>query len=154
MSEATPPSEGAAEAPAAPAVAVNVTVEPTPPLRAIDIVRRRSAAARRMVVVPEWEDMQIWFGKLTVSDMEATGDRVSAAKQPLTTLERNIVLVIVKAENEDGTPVFAMGDLHFLKTEAEFAVVQRLIDFMFGAALPTAEAEADRIAEDPPSSSG
>lgn len=150
MSESLPQADGAGEAAAPPAL-----VPPTPAPRAIDVIRRRSASMRRCIVVPEWEDMPIWFGKLTVADMEATGERVGAAAagKPMTTLERNIVLVVVKAENEDTTPVFALGDLHFLKTEAEFAVVQRLIDFMFSSALPTVAEEADRIEANPPSTS-
>lgn len=124
-------------------------VEPTPPLRPIDIVRRRSRLARRSIVVPEWE-MTVWFGKLTVSDMEATG-----AREAKSTLERNLVLLTIKAEDEAGAPLFASGDLHFLKQEADFVVIQRLLDFMFASAagLPTPLEEADRIAASPPSGS-
>lgn len=143
--ENVPQADGDSAAPSA----VLALSPPTPPLRPIDVIRQRSKLARRPIDVPEW-GLVLWFGKLTVADMESVG-----AKEATTKLERNLHLLIQKSELENGDPAFGTGDLHFLKTEADFVVIQRLLDFMFASAagLPTIEEEAERIAANPPSAS-
>jgi hypothetical protein len=144
MSETTENPGGEASPGVPPAAAA------APPPRLIDIVRRQRQATRRELRIPEWENQRLFFSRLTVNDMETVGARDSKS-----TLDRNLHLVIVKAELEDGTPAFQTGDLPLLKREADFTVVQRIIDFMFAAAsgLPGSEEEADRIAQDPISGS-
>jgi hypothetical protein len=114
--------------------------------RAIDIIRRASRAERRMLEVPEWEGLKLYFGRLTTGDVQGTAER-----NPKDMIERNIYLVIAKAQLEDGTPAFNVGDKHHLTHEADFMVTQRVINFMFETASISLAAATEAIKEDPTS---
>lgn len=120
--------------------------EPQQP-RAIDVIRRCSVEQRRSIKVPEWEGLELFFGKITVADMQAVEER-----EPKTPQERNVILVIHKAQDKAGKPVFSFGDMHYLVTEADFVVLQRVWNFMFESAYTPAEAK-EAIKTDPPSAS-
>jgi len=115
--------------------------------KAIDIVRASSAKARRSIVVKEWGGLEIFFGKITVSDMEAVEER-----DPKTPQERNLILLCNKAQDSEGHPLFDKGDIHFLRTEGDFVILQRVFNFMFESAYNLAEAKAE-LAKNPSSAS-
>jgi hypothetical protein len=54
--------------------------------------------------------------------------------------------------------MFTFGDIHFLKTEADFVVLQRVVNFMFESAYASVDASVDakkkEIKTNPPSASG
>jgi hypothetical protein len=83
--------------------------------------------------------MEVYIAKVTLADYEAAAAREGSAQ------DKNVALLINKAQDADGNPLFASGDSHFLKVEAEGAVVQRLINALYetlGAAASTEEAAA------------
>src|SRR4051812_43192759 len=123
-----------------------MTVAEETKTRLIDVVRRSSRNERRLITVPEWENANLYFGKLTTADVQGVADR-----NPKNTHERNMYLLVAKAELEDGAPAFDIGDLHFLKTEADFMITERLIDFMFQVAVPTVADAKEEIKKDPTS---
>ena len=109
--------------------------------RAIDIIRAKSALERRKIEVPEW-GLTFYFGKMTVADMEAVDER-RKDDGSITMQQRNMILLVAKAQNEDGSPMFGMGDIMFLKSEADFVVLQRVVNFMFESAYQSIEASVD-----------
>jgi hypothetical protein len=110
--------------------------------RAIDVIRERSALTRRSIEIPEW-GLTMYFGKMVVADMEAVDERrQDDDEKKMTPQERNMILLVSKAQNEDGTPMFRMGDIMFLRTEADFVVLQRVVNFMF----ETAHTNVEKIA--------
>lgn len=115
--------------------------------RAIDQVRAGVARRRRKIVVKQWENLELWFGPLTQDDMDAVNDRLRAEglKEPEDDIRqesrRRILLVIHKAETKDGKKAFQFGDEHYLRTEADYLVLQTVIAFMYESAISLPEAE-------------
>jgi len=112
--------------------------------RSIDVIRRASRTERKMIEVAEWEGLKLYFNKLTTADIQGIADR-----NPKDTIERNMYLLVSKAQVESGEPAFNVGDLHFLRSEADFMVVQRVINFMFESAVSSVEEAKEAIKEDP-----
>jgi hypothetical protein len=129
--------------------------------KAIDKVRAGFTAAKRQITVPEFADesgpLELWFSRLTTADLQAV-----VAREPKDNLDQDLMLLIHKALDADGKPAFQMGDLHYLRTEADYLVLRRIIAFMYDStaivgdgAVRTTEVEeaAKQIAEDPSSAS-
>lgn len=112
--------------------------------KAIDIIRRASRSERKCIEVPEWEGLKLYFAKLTTADVQSVAER-----NPKDVIERNMYLMIAKAQDEDGAPAFELGDRHFLNSEADFLVVQRVVNFMFESASVTMDEAKQAIKEDP-----
>ena len=113
--------------------------------RAIDKVRASYNVAKRQLLVPEWDNLELWFGRLTITDMQAI-----LAREPKDTYEQDCMLLIHKAMDAEGKPAFQMGDLHYLKTEADYLVVRRVTAFMYESTAATpkeAEQQAAKEAE-------
>jgi hypothetical protein len=116
---------------------------------AIDSVRSAYQAKRRSLVVPEWDNLEMYFGPLTVDDMESVKSRV---RDPESDYEQNILLLIHKARDKEGKPLFAFGDKKVLQGEANLVVLQRVINFMWEGVASIAEAEKE-LEVDPTSDS-
>jgi len=126
--------------------------------RAIDKVRSAYTAARRSMVVPEWDDLELHFSRLTTADLQAI-----TAREPKDGLDQDLLLLIHKAMDAEGKPLFQFGDLTYLRTEADYLVVRRVIAFMYdstqlarldGAVTQAEQQEAaTAIAQDPSSAS-
>jgi hypothetical protein len=116
---------------------------------AIDSVRSAYQAKRRKLVVPEWDNLEMHFGPLTVADMESVKTRV---KDPDSDYERNVLLLIHKARDAEGKALFAFGDKLVLMKEADLVVLQRAINFMWAGVGTLGEAR-EQIEEDPTSDS-
>jgi len=112
--------------------------------RPIDVIRRCSSSVKRSITIPEWEDLTLYFGKITIADWEGV-----EAREPKSDMERNIYLLISMAKLENGTPAFATGDKMFLTNEADFTVLQRVINFMFQSVYESVQ-EAERAVEENP----
>src|SRR5512143_1272294 len=93
--------------------------------RAIDVIRQSTTDQRRSIVVPEWNNLELFFSRLTSSDIASVADR-----DPKSPQERDLLLLMRKARDRDGRPVFQMGDLHYLMTEADWFVLQKVVTFM------------------------
>jgi len=116
----------------------------TESVRPIDAVVEAFRAKRRQHEVPEW-GLTLYFGPITAYEMEEVGKRAKGKGQ----FEQNIILLIYKARNAEGRPVFEMGDKEALKNEADLTVLQRLVNFMWDGVSDAKE----RVEADPTSSS-
>jgi hypothetical protein len=116
----------------------------------IDAVRRAYTQKRRSIVVEEWGDLEMYFGPLTVEDMESIESRV---RDPDSQYERNVILIIHKARDKDGGQLFNFGDKKILMAEADLTVLQRVIKFMWEGVL-TLEDAKEEIEGNPISGSG
>lgn len=157
--EAAPKVMEAMEPAAAPAV-----VAPRGP-RAIDKVRQAFPRAVRWIDVPEW-GLRLGFTSLTQADMDAVAARqpiaVGGGREPAPeeneqmARARSLTLLIMKAleEQPDGTlgPAFEFGDVEFLRREAEYTVLSRVLGFMYGRILTGEEARV-QIEKTPASAS-
>ena len=115
----------------------------------IDAVRKAYTAKRRKLVVPEWGDLEMYFGPLTVDDMESVNSRVRDEKSAY---ERNVLLMIHKARDRDGSSLFAFGDKKVLEREADLLVMQRVINFIYEGVLDSDEA-VEEVGGNPTSTS-
>ncbi|HEX7048657.1 MAG TPA: hypothetical protein VF188_00475 [Longimicrobiales bacterium] len=104
----------------------------------IDRVVARYRDTRRRVEVPEW-DVVLYFGPLTKADILAVEQRMrdEDGKEPdKHRHEKNILLIVQKAELEDGSKAFRWGDRHTLFEKAEAAVLDRLLLALYSGVVP------------------
>lgn len=114
--------------------------------RAIDKIRAAFRRRTLSVDVADW-GLTLYFGPLTASDLEAV-----EARAPKSQHERNLLLLIHKARDAAGEPLFTYGDLHYLRNEAEVAPLNIALETMYGATLTEASAKKE-LEADPPSGS-
>lgn len=117
-------------------------------MRAVDIVLAHSKEERRAIVVPEWDNLELWFGKITVSDLQTV-----AGLDPRDVHERNLMLLCLKAQDKEGNKLFALGDSPLLKREADWSILQNVVEFMYRKILSSKEEAAKKLEEDPTSGS-
>lgn len=113
--------------------------------RAIDRIRNSYMGEKKCINVPEWDDLDLWFGPITPSAMEKVDDR-----DPKTNLDRQMLLLVGMATDEGGKPLFEFGDVKHLRDTTEFTVLQRVFDFMLSSWLDKKDAEK-KIKKDPTS---
>lgn len=119
--------------------------------RAIDMIRHSFMGERRCITIPEWKDpiteepLDLWFGPVTPSAMEQVEER-----NPENNLARQLLLMVAMAQDEGGKPLFQYGDVKPIKDNTEFAVLQRVFDFMMASWLQKEDAKK-KIKEDPTS---
>jgi len=118
-------------------------------MKAIDRVRNAYQAKRRRIVIPEWDNMEIYFGPITIGDMESIESRV---KNPDSNYERNLLLIIHKAQDKEGKALFGFGDKRVLEQEGDLTILQRLIVFMWEG-VPGLEMARKIVEENPTSDS-
>lgn len=106
-------------------------------MRAIDKVRAAFVRNLRKLTVPEW-GLDLYFGTLTVDQFE-----VAEMREPKKPFERNLFLLVAGARDADGKPAFVSEDIHFLRTEADLAVVSRVIAFQWQGVPDTDGAEQE-----------
>ena len=118
-------------------------------MKAIDRVRNAYQAKRRSIVVPEWENMELFFGPLTVDDMVSIESRVSSnGTGEGEQYERSILMLIHKARTKEGTAVFHFGDKKVLMSEADLIVINRVIAFM-SSDVPSLDEARKQVEADP-----
>ena len=117
---------------------------------AIDKVRNAYQAKRRKYVVKEWDGLEMYFGPLTAEDMESVKSRV---KDPDSDYEQNVLLLIHKARDKEGKPLFVYGDKLTLMKESDLVVLQQAINFMWSG-VPSMDEAREEVAADPTSDSG
>lgn len=108
----------------------------------IDRIAGIRKETRRRVEVPEWarpgeEVPVLYFSVLTAGDVSAVRSRMLSelGRDPEKhRQEERVLLLIQKAETEDGSRVFEFGHLEHLMDNCEWAVLQRLIAFMYASA--------------------
>jgi len=118
-------------------------------MRTIDKVLKARSENRRSILVPEWDET-LYFSPLTTNDMISVADRMQdeGKEASKNELERRVVLLIQKAELEDGSNAFEWGDRITLMESAEWDVLQRVIAFMYRSAMTAhSEEEAKKKSE-------
>ena len=119
-------------------------------MRAVDLVRNRYMGKRRCLVVKEWVDEELypeglpmWFPPITIDTMQAV-----EVRGPKDNLERQLLMMVLNATDEGGSPLFQVGDVHVLRTETEYSILQRIFDFMLKSWV-TKDQALKMVAEDP-----
>jgi len=101
--------------------------------RPIDQIVRAFDNRRRPIEIPKW-DLTLWFGPLVQADLDAVEER-----EPKSRYERQILLLIMKAELEDGSQAFTWGDKYTLMNKADVVIMNTLVAHMYGAAIDLEE---------------
>lgn len=101
--------------------------------RAIDRVRAAFTMKPWRLSVEEWpnEDgtpMVVTFLPLTMKDLEIIREGKDSDSSKLA---EQVRLLIHKARDENGKPLFLAGDFHFLMSEARATVIQKIVNFMY-----------------------
>lgn len=124
--------------------------------RAIDAVIQAAARRRRAVEVPEW-GLTLWFSPVTTADRIAVSERMGDRKDvdsEAYRLESQILLLITKAELEDGSPAFSFGDKEYLLRKADYLVIQRLIAELYRVSIPVPTVDEAKGSSERTASSG
>lgn len=122
------------------------------PFRVVDAIRTHFAADRRSLTVPEWTypdgtPVTLYLGRVTVNDLLGAIDKNPQGKA----IERDVRLLVAKAEDAAGKPVFAQGDVHLLMSAADLGVLTRVLDFLRVGMIPSVQ-EATQALEPTPHS--
>jgi hypothetical protein len=99
-------------------------------MRPIDFVRQAfQTHGLREIAVPEWStddyNFVVYYTPLTPAESEAV-----QARDPKTNADYNLALLIAKARDAHGQPLFQWGDLHALMHEANYRVILRIVNAM------------------------
>ena len=99
-------------------------------MRAIDIVRQNFYASSLTTTVPEWCDedgnpMIIHYSPMTGHDSQSLAARGYDGGIPYI-----VAVLILKALDEDGKPLFTWGDHETLMSQAHLPVIVRITDEM------------------------
>jgi hypothetical protein len=99
-------------------------------MRPIDYVRQAFfAAGTRELAVPEWSTLDhnftIYFTPITPAEEDAI-----RARDPKPGAEYNVSVLILKARDAQGQPLFQWGDKHSLMTSCDYLTIIRLVNEM------------------------
>ncbi len=118
--------------------------------KSIDFIEESYTSARRMIEVPEWQEdgkpMKLWFPPLTSADMGKMADLEARDR-----FHENCYLIVLMAEDEDGSKRFAIGDNMILRNRADFIVIQRVVNFIYSTHVMT-DKEAQKAVKENPTS--
>lgn len=117
--------------------------------RPIDQIRQAFSSKMQMIAIPEWPDedgkpMEFYFGPMTAADMDvlsAVFDKDSKVPQ----IDRDLTLLVHKARDINGLPMFLDVDKPYLKSQALLYVLRRLLNFMWVGPAITVEEAQDEI---------
>lgn len=99
-------------------------------MRPIDFVRQAfQALGRREIPVPEWSTddypFTIYFTPITPAEEEAI-----RARDPKPGAEYNVAVLIQKAQDAQGQPLFTWGDKYALMTSCDYLTIIRIVNEM------------------------
>lgn len=119
--------------------------------RAIDRVRQGFQRDVRWLEVPEWGGLKLGFGTVTYADVQAVKGMTSGDGAQ-SDFDVSLRLLVSKALDEGLKPAFSPGDIEYLRREADYEVLLRVIAFMYNRIPSRAEAEKE-VGETPASAS-
>lgn len=95
--------------------------------RFIDKLRERHRRKRREIEVPGMDEV-LYATPLTTADVRSVEARMEdrGLDPDKNEHERRALILIQKAELEDGSPAFRSGDMNFLLEEVDYITLQRL----------------------------
>lgn len=113
-------------------------------MRPIDYVRQAFfAVGTREIAVPEWSTddfpFTIHFTPITPAEEDAI-----RARDPKPGAEYNVAVLITKAKDAQGQPLFQWGDKHSLMTSCDYLTIIRLVNEM-SRTLTEAEAKKNLL---------
>lgn len=114
--------------------------------RAIDAWKESFQRAGKSAVVG---GVEMHFDPLTSHDLAR-----AAAYEPKSDEERNVYLLIIKAKDGEGKPLFQVGDFHDLMHSTPLAFLRDALEAMYASAVVDAESAAKALGESPASTSG
>ena len=85
-----------------------------------------------------------WMDPVTIGDM-----KWAEARKPKTEYDHNLYLIIRKAKDANGTPLFQVGDKQSLETEVSMAGLIRVVQAMSRGIPGTVEEAKETIVSDP-----
>ena len=99
-------------------------------MRPIDYVRQAFfAAGTRELAVPEWSTddypFTLWYTPITPAEEDAI-----RARDPKPGAEYNVTVLIAKAKDAQGQPLFQWGDKHALMHSCDYLTIIRLVNEM------------------------
>lgn len=99
-------------------------------MRPIDYVRQMfQAMGRREIPVPEWStddhNFTIYFTPITPADEDAI-----RARDPKPGAEYNVSVLILKATDAQGQPLFTFGDKYALMHNCDYLTIIRIVNEM------------------------
>lgn len=114
--------------------------------RPIDLIRQAFSTKMTSIEIPEWPDengkpLVFYFGPMTAADMDVLG-QVFDKESNIPQIDRDLILLVHKARDADGKPMFLDVDKTYLKTSTFVTVLRRLLNFMWiGPAVSVEEAK-------------
>lgn len=92
-------------------------------MRAIDLLRKAAnfEPIRQVVALADGEEFEFWVTPLTAAERE------KAHKNAKGSNDVGVQLLILKAEDSEGQPIFKPGDSAVLKQEIEDEILQKMI---------------------------
>lgn len=104
-------------------------------MSAIDQLRVAMDRCQTKVVVA---GVEMYFTPLTYADVAN-----AAARNPGSDEEKNLYLLILKAKDAEGKPLFSWADLPILKTQVPATRLNEAMMAMYGASITQEDAEAE-----------
>lgn len=118
-------------------------------MRAIDILKAESAInvpVRHVMRFPSGRELPIFTTPITLSQRKAAAKN---AGDPDDQLSINLQLLVAKAKDENGEPLFTVGDLPELRNQCDAGLVAELIGQIY-AGRETGEEDGEVTAPDFP----
>jgi hypothetical protein len=103
--------------------------------RAVDRLRVTMDRSR---VRAEVFGVEMFFEPLTFADLAAANARTPGSDE-----ERNLILLVLKAKDAEGKPVFSWADLPVLRTEVPVQRLRVALEAMYGALVSEKDAETE-----------
>lgn len=113
--------------------------------KAIDRFRAAFSARKRRVVVC---GVEAFFSPLTTQDLDDV-----KVREPRSDEERNLYLLIMKAHDGEGKPLFDWADVGTLRSQVAVADLRELLEALYGVSVSVEEAEKE-LGKTPASTSG
>jgi len=130
------------------------STQPTasPTSRAAAQILAATSNARRSLVVPEWGDLELYFGMLTIADKNAARASYGEILKP-SIEDLALAMIVAKAEDATGAKLFLPADAEALRQRASLSVINRVADFMYGVEAPTVAEAKEALTASPTSAS-
>ena len=114
------------------------------PPRFIDRVLRAEQQARQTVAAPWWGET-IYFSPITLAELDMIEER-----KPRSATERMAIILMVKAQDQEGRKLFSPGDLYHLMHGVDADHIRQVVDAIMGIKYPTMEAAREALEQDRP----
>lgn len=110
--------------------------------RAIDLLKAESnisKPSRRVLKLPSGAELEFWITPITLAQRKAAMQLAGTDEQ----LEINLRLLIAKAKDETGQPLFAPGDIAELRRQVSAGIVADLFSQLYSGEDSTGDDDAE-----------